>query len=65
MPGLGESPEEEFAHVREGRPPCRPIFLLVKGPKNNKSDATEAVSPMKNGRQSSRATRQFLGWPCE
>src|SRR6516165_967540 len=43
---LGGSCDEEFVHYREGRAPCRPIFLLVMGP-NDLSDGAEPGPPMK------------------
>jgi hypothetical protein len=40
--------DAEFVHFREGRPPCRPISLLVMGKMISRTARTEAVPPMKN-----------------
>ena len=38
----GHSSAGAFVHFREGRPPCRPIFLHAIETRNDRSDGTEA-----------------------
>jgi len=62
--GLGNSPDEEFVHFREGRLLCRPIFLRVMGAGNDSSDGTEAVprAPESAHQQRGESPRRTEHW---